>query len=64
MGIKLIKIKRQFFDYNQVIKDYYNLTSYGGGDPIVFDFYTSARDFNEEIMNNNKIYWNNFLNNK
>lgn len=52
----MIKNKSQFFDYNQVVKDYYNATSYGGGDPTVFDFYMNGADFNEELMNNNKIY--------
>ena len=52
----MIKIKSQFFDYNQAVKDYYNGTSYGGGDPTVFDFYMNGGDFNEELMNNNKIY--------
>lgn len=60
----MIKIKSQFFDYNQAVKDYYNRTIYGGGDPTVFDFYMNGRDFNEELMNNNKIYWINFLINK
>ena len=64
MGIKLIKIKNQFFDYNQAVKDYYNGTSYGGGDPTVFDFYMNGRNFEQELMNNNKVYWNNILNNK
>ena len=64
MGIKLIKVKNQFFDYNQAVKDYYNGTSYGGGDPTVFDFYMNGRDFNQQLMNNNKIYWDNFLNSK
>ena len=60
----MIKNKSQFFDYNQVVKDYYNATSYGGGDPTVFDFYMNGRDFNQDLMNNYKIYWNKFLNNK
>jgi TolB-like protein len=64
MGIKLIKVKNQFFDYNQAVKDYYNGTSYGGGDPTIFDFYMNGRDFNQQLMNNNKIYWDNFLNSK
>jgi TolB-like protein len=64
MGIKLIKIKNQFFDYNQAVKDYYNGTSYGGGDPTVFDFYMNGREFKEELMISNKVYWVNYLNSK
>jgi len=52
----MIKIKSQFFDYNQVVKDYYNVTIYGEGFPTVFDFYMNGRDFNQDLINNNKIY--------
>lgn len=64
MGLKLIKIKSQFFDYNQAVKDYYNGTSYGGGEPTVFDFYMNGRDFKEDLLNSNKAFWINFLNSK